>query len=205
MIPYFFQNYKHLSIFALIFYYFFVRIVVSEIKGGEKMEPGTIVLLVIIAIFIGAMVALYFMGKKAQAKKEEQDAQMAAVAQTVSMLIIDKKKLRVKDSGLPQVVIDQTPWYARLTKLPVVKAKVGPKVMTLIADETIFADIPVKKEVKATVSGIYITAVRGLRGPLEKPEGKKSWRAKLREKYDKLNAEVKEEKKAQDAKKSKKK
>ena len=169
------------------------------------MEPGTIVLLVIIAIFIGAMVALYFMGKKAQAKKEEQDAQMAAVAQTVSMLIIDKKKLRVKDSGLPQVVIDQTPWYARLTKLPVVKAKVGPKVMTLIADETIFADIPVKKEVKATVSGIYITAVRGLRGPLEKPAEKKSWRAKLREKYDKLNAEVKEEKKAQDAKKSKKK
>ena len=33
------------------------------------MEPGTIVLLVIVAIFIGAMVALYFMGKKAQAKK----------------------------------------------------------------------------------------------------------------------------------------
>ena len=168
------------------------------------MEPGTIVLLVVIAITIAAMVALYFFGKKTQAKKEEQDAQMAAVAQTVSMLIIDKKKLRVKDSGLPQVVIDQTPWYARLTKLPVVKAKVGPKVMTLIADETIFADIPVKKEVKATVSGIYITAVKGLRGPLEKPEGKKSWRTKLKEKYDSLNAQLKEDEK-QDTKKSKKK
>ena len=33
-------------------------------------------------------------------KKEEQDAQMAAVAQTVSMLIIDKKRLKIKDSGL---------------------------------------------------------------------------------------------------------
>ena len=169
------------------------------------MEPGTIIMLVVIAISIGIMVALYFMGKKAQARKDEQDAQMAAVAQTVSMLIIDKKKLKIKDSGLPQAVIDQTPWYARFTKLPVVKAKVGPKVMTLIADETIFADIPVKKEVKATVSGIYITAVRGLRGPLEKPEGKKSWRAKLKEKSDSLNAQLKEEKKAQDAKKSKKK
>lgn len=170
------------------------------------MEPGTIVLLVVIAICIAAMVGLYFFGKKTQAKKEEQDAQMAAVAQTVSMLIIDKKKLKIKDSGLPQAVIDQTPWYMRWTKLPVVKAKVGPKVMTLIADESVFPEIPVKKEVKATVSGIYITAVRGLRGPLEKPEAKKSWRAKLKDKYNSLNEQLKEEEKAaQNTKKTKKK
>lgn len=171
-----------------------------------EISTGTIILLVFIAITIGLMVALYFMGKKAQAKKEEQDAQMAAVAQSVTMLIIDKKKMKIKDSGLPQAVIDQTPKYLRWTKLPVVKAKVGPKVMTLIADESIFAEIPVKKEVKATVSGIYITAVRGLRGPLEKPEGKKSWRAKLKDKYNSLNAELKkDEAKAQTNKKSNKK
>lgn len=176
----------------------------SEIKGGENMQPGTIILIVVLVILIAATVALYFAGKKAQAKKEEQDAQMAAVAQTVSMLIIDKKKLRLKESGLPQAVIDQTPKYLRWQKLPVVKAKIGPKVMTLIADEAIFPEIPVKKEVKATVSGIYITAVRGLRGPLEKPEVKKSWRAKLKDKYNSLNAELQAEKEAE-AKKSKKK
>ena len=168
-----------------------------------ELSTGTIITIVFILVLIAITVALYFMGKKAQAKKEEQDAQMAAVAQTVSMLIIDKKKLRIKDSGLPQVVIDQTPKYMRWTKLPVVKAKVGPKVMTLIADEAIFADIPVKKEVKATVSGIYITGIRGIRGPLEKPEGKKSFRAKLNEKYNKLNAEVQAEKKERDSKKKK--
>ena len=169
------------------------------------MEPGTIILLVVIAITIAAMVGLYFFGKKTQAKKEEQDAQMAAVAQTVSMLIIDKKKLKIKDSGLPQAVIDQTPWYGLWAKYPVVKAKVGPRVMTLIADESVFAEIPVKKEVKATVSGIYITAVRGLRGPLEKPEGKKSWRAKAKDKNNSLNAQLKEEENTKTAKKSKKK
>ena len=167
------------------------------------MTTGNIIALVIIAIFIAILVALYFLGKKAQTRKEEQDAQMAAVSQTVSMLIIDKKKMKIKDSGLPQAVIDQTPKYMRWTKLPIVKAKVGPKVMTLIADETIFADIPVKKEVKATVSGIYITGVKGLRGPLEKKEEKKSWRAKLQNKYNELNAELKEEK-AKESKKSKK-
>jgi len=169
------------------------------------MEPGTIILLVVIVALIAATVALYFAGKKAQAKKEEQDAQMAAVAQTVSMLIIDKKKLRIKESGLPQAVIDQTPKYMRWSKLPIVKAKVGPKVMTLIADDAIFAEIPVKKEVKATVSGIYITGVRGLRGPLEKPEGKKSFRAKIQDKYNQLNSELQEEKKKDEAKKSNKK
>lgn len=164
------------------------------------MSTGNIIFIVVLVIMIAVMVALYFMGKKAQARKDEQDAQMAAVSQTVSMLIIDKKRLRITKSGLPQIVIDQTPKYLRLTKLPIVKAKVGPKVMTLIADEAIFADIPVKKEVKATVSGIYITGVKGLRGPLEKTEEKKGFRAKLRAKYDQLSAEVKKE----DKKKTKK-
>ena len=145
-------------------------------------NPLSIVLLVIVIVLIAAAVALYFLGKKAQKRKEEQDAQMAAVAQTVSMLIIDKKKMKIKDSGLLQQVIDQTPKYMRWTKLPIVKAKVGPKVMSLIADESVFADIPVKKEVKATVSGLYITSVKGLRGTLEKPEEKKPLRARIQKK-----------------------
>ena len=84
--------------------------------------------------------------------------------QTVSMLIIDKKRMKLKDAGLPQVVVDQTPKLLRNSKLPVVKAKVGPQVMSLICEEKIFDSVPVKKEVKAVVSGIYITDVKGLHG-----------------------------------------
>ena len=113
------------------------------------MSPVTIVLLVILAVLIIGLVVLYFLGKKAQKKKAEQDEQLAAAAQTVSMLVIDKKRMRITESGLPQVVIDQTPKMMRRTKLPIVKAKVGPKVMSLIADEAVFDYIPVKKEVKA--------------------------------------------------------
>ena len=167
-----------------------------------KVNAFTITILVIIAVLIIATVVLYFLGKKAQKKKEEQDSQMAAVAQTVSMLIIDKKKMKLKDAGLPQQVIEQTPKYLRGSKLPIVKAKVGPKIMTLIADEAIFEEIPVKKEVKATVSGLYITQVKGLRGPLEKPEAKKGFRAKMRDKYNKLSAELEAEKKELDAEKA---
>ena len=170
------------------------------------IKPVTIVLIVILVVLIAAVIALYFFGKKAQAKRDEQEQQAAAMAQTTSMLIIDKKKMKMKDSGLPQFVLDQTPWYAKMAKVPIVKAKVGPKIVTLLADVNIFDEIPVKKEVKATVSGLYITKVQGLRGPLEKPPVKKKLGAKLRDKYNKLNEEVKAEKKQQEnAKKSKKK
>ena len=98
------------------------------------MSTVTIVLLVILVILIAAVIALYFFGKKAQKKQDEQQAQIQANKQTVSMLVIDKKRMPLKDSGLPQMVIDQTPKLMRRSKLPIVKAKVGPKINILIAE-----------------------------------------------------------------------
>ena len=144
------------------------------------MSTFTIVLLVILIVLIVACVVLYFLGKKAEKRQAEQQEQLDAVAQTVSMLIIDKGKMRMKDAGLPAIVLENTPKYLRRSKVPVVKAKVGPKIMTLMCDAQIYPLIPVKKEVKATVSGIYITAVKGLRGPLETPQKKKGFFARLR-------------------------
>ena len=139
------------------------------------------VLLIILIVLVAIVAILYFLGRRMQKKQEAQQEQIEAAKQTVSMLIIDKKKLRMKDSGLPQMVIDQTPKMMRRAKLPIVKAKVGPRIMTLICDAAIFDQIPVKKEVKATVSGIYITSVRGIRGSLEQPEKKNGfWQRMLR-------------------------
>ena len=108
------------------------------------MSTVTIVLLVILVILIGVLIGLYFFGKKAQKKQEEQQAQIEASKQTISMLVIDKKRMPLKESGLPQMVIDQTPKLMRRSKLPIVKAKVGPKISILIADEKVFDLIPVK-------------------------------------------------------------
>ena len=131
------------------------------------------ILIVILVILLAGLVALYFWGNKLQRKQREQQVQLEAMAQTVSILVIDKKRLKIKESGLPQVVIDQTPKYMRRSKVPVVKAKIGPKIMTLIADEKVFELIPVKKECKVVVSGIYITAIKSARGGLEQPAPKK--------------------------------
>lgn len=141
------------------------------------------VLIIILLVLVVALVALYFFGRKAQKKQMEQQEQMEAMKQTMSMLIIDKKILPIKQSGLPQVVIDQTPKMMRRSKLPIVKAKVGPRIMTLVADNKIYDLIPVKKEVKAVVSGIYIMDVKGIRGPLEAPAPKKKFWARQKERF----------------------
>ena len=67
------------------------------------MSTPMIIMLIVLVVLIGVCVALYFFGKKAQKKQAEQQQQMDAVAQTVSMLIIDKKKMKLKDAGLPAV------------------------------------------------------------------------------------------------------
>ena len=122
---------------------------------------------------VAAIIALYFFGKKQEKKQAEQQEQLKAMAQNVSLLIIDKKRMKIKEAGFPSVVLENTPKYLRRAKVPVVKAKIGPKIMTLMCDEKIFPLVPVKKEVKAVISGIYITEVKGLRGPLETPKKEK--------------------------------
>ena len=158
------------------------------------MSPWIVLLIVLLIIVIGLAV-LYFLGKKAQKKQEAQQEQIEAAKQTIPMLIIDKKRLPIKESGLPQMVIDQTPKLMRRSKLPIVKAKVGPRIMTLVADEQVFDLIPVKKEVKAGisilpeslyVSGIYITGVKGVRGSLETPPKKQGFFKKMRAKANQM-------------------
>lgn len=142
-------------------------------SGIFLISTATIVMLIVLVVLAGIAVALYFLGKKAQKREEEQREQIDAMKQTVSMLIIDKKRMKIKESGLPQAVIDQTPKLMRWSKLPIVKAKVGPQVMSLVCDDKIFDNVPVKKEVKATVSGIYITSVKGIHGSIDQSANKK--------------------------------
>lgn len=149
------------------------------------MTTGQIILIVLIVLLIASIIALYFFGKKQQKKQEETQEQMKAMAQHVTMLVIDKKRMKIKDAGFPAIVLENVPKYLRWTKVCVVKAKVGPKIVSLMCDEKIFPLVPVKKEVKAVISGIYLTEVRGLRGPLETPAKKQGFFQRMKNKLTK--------------------
>lgn len=128
------------------------------------MNTFLTILIIVLVVILAVLIALYFVGRKMEEKQLQQKDAMEAAKQTVSMLILDKKKLKLKDAGLPKLVYEQTPKYLRWAKVPVVKAKVGPKIMTLMADAKVYEILPVKSEVKVSISGIYITELKSVRG-----------------------------------------
>ena len=160
------------------------------------MDTWLIVTLIVVAVLIGGMIALSIYGKKLQAKSEASQAELRAGAQTISILVIDKKRMKLSEAGFPQIVLDQTPKYLRRAKVPVVKAKIGPKVASLMCEEKIFDLIPVKKEVKAVMNGIYIIDVKGMRGGLDAKPEKKKFFARLKDKAQKNLDKIEKEKKS---------
>ena len=149
------------------------------------METWMIVTLVIVLVVTAALIALYIFGSKMQKKQEKAQADMQVGAQTYSILVIDKKKMKLKEAGFPAVVLEQTPKYLRNSKVPVVKAKIGPKVMSLMCEPKVYDLIPVKKEVKAVMNGIYIIDVKGARGGLAEKPAKLTFMQKVKAKLAK--------------------
>ena len=122
-----------------------------------------LVILLIAAIVLGVM---YYFGRKMEKRQVEQQSMIDAAKQTVTIMAIDKKKMKISESGMPKEAIDAVPWYAKRMKVPVVKVKIGPKIMTMLADEKAFAQLPLKTEAKVVISGLYITEVKSARGGL---------------------------------------
>lgn len=149
------------------------------------MKTGTIIFLIVLVVIIGILVALYIFGSKLQKKNEKAQADMRVGAQTVSILVIDKKRMKLKEANLPKIVLEQTPRYLRGSKAPIVKAKIGPKIMSLMCDDKIFDLIPVKKEIKAVMNGIYIMDVKGLRSSLDAKPVKQGLFKRLKNKVSK--------------------
>ena len=133
---------------------------------------------IILLVLIVILIVLYFLGKKAEKKQASQQDALKSHSQTMSIFVIDKKKVRLKDAGLPSIVMENSPRLAKLTKVPVVKAKAGPRVINFIADSKIYDQILPKQEGKATVSGIYITGFRRTRGPVVDDSKKKKKKKK---------------------------
>lgn len=160
-----------------------------------------LVLIIIVVVAMIAMLVLYKFGDKLQKKQISQKEQMAEAAQPVTMLVIDKKILPMKEAGLPKMVLEQTPKRYQKAKLPIVKAKIGPQIMNLICDDAIFDEVPTKGEVKAMVSGIYVLSVKSVRGKKnnaiaeEEANGKKKkgFRNKMRARQAEYQKQINDE------------
>lgn len=129
------------------------------------------IVLIVLAVIAVILIILYFVGSKLQAKQANTEKTMKQMSMVVSLLVLSKDKLHIKDSGLMKQVQDAIPAYMRWRKFPIVKARIikaniagGAQVMSFICDPKVFKVMPVKTEVKVTIAGIYITKLHSAKG-----------------------------------------
>ena len=129
------------------------------------------IVLIVLAVIAVILVILYFVGSKLQAKQVNTEKTMKQMSMVVSLLVLSKDKLHIKDSGLMKQVQDAIPAYMRWRKFPIVKARIikaniagGAQVMSFICDPKVYKVMPVKTEVKVTIADIYITKLHSAKG-----------------------------------------
>lgn len=139
------------------------------VQGGIKVETWMVVLIWIVVI-AAVGIGLYFWGKKLQEKYDEQQEMVNQHKQVVPLFVIDKKKDKLENLKLPKQIKDQVPKMQRKRKMPVVIAKAGPQIITLMCDEVVYNTVPVKKQIKAEVAGIMLVKVVSGKLPAPKKE-----------------------------------
>lgn len=134
----------------------------SRNKGGQQVNIWQILLIILIVLVV-LFGVLYFFGKKMQTKMDQQQNIINQSKTTASILVIDKKKDKITNSNLPKMVMDQFPKWYRFRKIPLVKAKIGPQITTLICDDKLFKKLPTKKVVKVEIAGLYIVSIKSIK------------------------------------------
>ena len=168
------------------------KVLHAVIKGGTTLNASDIMIIIIlvlaVAIFFG-----YRMNRKAMGQMIQAQDFIEANRQTVQIFVIDKKNEKPSTSNMPKMVYDQLPKKAKAKKAFLVRAKVGPQIVTLMCDKPVFDVMPVKKNVKVDLAGMYIVGITGMN--LEDKK-KKTFTEKLAASANRTMA--KEHKKAKD-------
>ena len=131
------------------------------IKGGTILNASDIFIIIIIVLAVALFFA-YRMNRKAMGQMIQAQDFIDANRQTVQIFVIDKKNERPSATNMPKAVFDQLPKKAKAKKAFLVRAKVGPQIVTLMCDKPVYNVMPVKKNVKVDLAGMYIVGITGM-------------------------------------------
>jgi len=121
------------------------------------------VMVIIFIVVVVAGLAIYFLNRWASRKMVEQSSLIERNKQSASIYVIDKKRDRIQNANFPKAVQEQVPRWNKIMKMYLVKAKVGPQIMTLMCDKDVFNALPLKKTIKVDLAGIYIVSMKGMK------------------------------------------
>ena len=134
------------------------------------------ILIIIIIVLAVAIFFAYRANRKAMSQMIQAQDFIDANRQAVQIFVIDKKNEKPSASNMPKAVFEQLPKKAKAKKAFLVRAKVGPQIVTLMCDKPVFNVMPVKKNVKVELAGMYIVGIVGMN--LEDKKNK-TWGEKL--------------------------
>ncbi len=124
---------------------------------------ATDITLILVVILGAAVAGLFFLSRWAANKYGDQQSQIEKMKQSATIYVISKKHEKPGNVNLPKVVYEQMPKLGKHMKMYFVQAKIGPQILTLITDKNVYNAIPVKKNVKAEIAGLYIVSIAGLK------------------------------------------
>ncbi|MCD7854708.1 MAG: hypothetical protein LUG66_03720 [Clostridiales bacterium] len=167
----------------------------AESSGGFHLS-GTDITLILVVVLVAAIAALFFLSRWASNKYDTQQTQINKMKQQVTIYVISKKHDKPSNVNLPKVVMEQIPKLGKQMKMYFVQAKIGPQIVTLITEKNVYNAIPVKKNVKAEIAGLYIVSIAGLKSAAEVKQEQKAKKqaAKAREKAEKAADKSKKKK-----------
>ena len=132
------------------------------------------IILIVLAVVVAVAAGIFFFSRWAYKRMDEQQSIIDRTKQITSIYVIDKAKMKASQSNLPKMVLEQLPRMYKLIKLPLVKAKIGAQVATLMCDKAVFEALPLKKTVKVEMAGLYIVSMPGMKSKKEMKEQKKA-------------------------------
>jgi hypothetical protein epulo_04774 len=148
----------------------------------------TDILLIAVVVIAIIVFAFYSLNKWVSKKMSAQNEMMEQHKMLQTAYIIDKKRDKITNVNMPKVVMEQIPKRTKYIKMNFVKAKIGPQIVTLIAaDKNIYNALPIKKNVKIEIAGLYVVGMVGLKSAQEMKaiEKSKKEKAKLAKKANK--------------------
>ena len=114
---------------------------------------------ILFAVIIGLVIGYKILKKRMTKRVENQKALVNQHKVTTTIFVIEKKKAKLTEAKLPKQIVDQIPRIYKLRKMPLVIAKVGPQIVTLLCEEDVFKKIPDKKNVRVDLAGIFIVGI----------------------------------------------
>ena len=125
------------------------------------------IMMVVALVLLVVGVGIYFLNKWASKRAAQQQDMVQQHKQTMSIYVIDKKKEKLTNANFPKAMAEQIPRMGRIMKMPLVKAKIGPQIMTLVCDNDVYKALPVKKTVTVEMAGAYIVSMKGMKTKME--------------------------------------